>query len=183
MLKAIETHYKGYRFRSRLEARWAVFFDAIGVKWVYEKEGFDLGESGLYLPDFWLPAVYDRGGRRGVWAEIKGQEPTTEESAKCESLAQSSGYSVNLFVGLPGEYGEGGYQFTVWPPDRPYISWDHNMVFHRCSVCRAVKIEFSNDYYDCFGCGRGTCTQFNTDIDLAFARAKSARFEHGENPR
>ncbi len=38
--KAIETLYKGYRFRSRLEARWAVFFDALGLKWEYEKEGF-----------------------------------------------------------------------------------------------------------------------------------------------
>jgi hypothetical protein len=28
-IKAIETSYKGYRFRSRLEARWAVFFDAL----------------------------------------------------------------------------------------------------------------------------------------------------------
>jgi len=54
-IKAIETRYKGYRFRSRLEARWAVFFDAIGTKWEYEVEGFDLGEHGWYLPDFWLP--------------------------------------------------------------------------------------------------------------------------------
>lgn len=30
-MKAIETRYKGYRFRSRLEARWAVFFDALGL--------------------------------------------------------------------------------------------------------------------------------------------------------
>jgi hypothetical protein len=44
VIKAIETRYKGYRFRSRLEARWAVFFDALGVEWEYEKEGFDLGE-------------------------------------------------------------------------------------------------------------------------------------------
>ena len=29
MIKAIETVYNGYRFRSRLEARWAVFFDAL----------------------------------------------------------------------------------------------------------------------------------------------------------
>ena len=53
-LKAIETQYKGYRFRSRLEARWAVFFDACGVEWLYENEGYDL-PSGYYLPDFWLP--------------------------------------------------------------------------------------------------------------------------------
>lgn len=29
-IKAIETEYDGHRFRSRLEARWAVFFNAIG---------------------------------------------------------------------------------------------------------------------------------------------------------
>lgn len=51
-IKAIETVYKGYRFRSRLEARWAVFFDALDIEWEYEKEGYDLGEFGWYLPDF-----------------------------------------------------------------------------------------------------------------------------------
>ena len=39
-IKAIETIYNGYRFRSRLEARWAVFFDEIGIKYEYEKEGY-----------------------------------------------------------------------------------------------------------------------------------------------
>jgi hypothetical protein len=38
----IETLYRGYRFRSRLEARWAVFFDVAGIPWQYEVEGFDL---------------------------------------------------------------------------------------------------------------------------------------------
>jgi hypothetical protein len=41
-MQAIETAYNGYRFRSRLEARWAVFFDALGIRYQYEKEGFDL---------------------------------------------------------------------------------------------------------------------------------------------
>lgn len=54
-IKAIETSYKGYRFRSRLEARWAVALDKLGIKWEYEKEGYDLGDLGYYLPDFWLP--------------------------------------------------------------------------------------------------------------------------------
>ena len=35
-LKAIETEYRGYRFRSRLEARWAVFFDVCKVKWEHK---------------------------------------------------------------------------------------------------------------------------------------------------
>ena len=39
-IKAIETTYKGYRFRSRLEARWAVFFETLGIRWKYENEGY-----------------------------------------------------------------------------------------------------------------------------------------------
>jgi hypothetical protein len=35
----METRYRGYRFRSRSEARWAVFFDAAGVGWSYGDEG------------------------------------------------------------------------------------------------------------------------------------------------
>lgn len=38
-LKPINTRYKGYLFRSRLEARWAVFLDSLGITWEYEKEG------------------------------------------------------------------------------------------------------------------------------------------------
>ena len=52
-IKPIETEYKGYRFRSRLEARWAVFFDACGFKWDYEPEGYEVG-GVKYLPDFRL---------------------------------------------------------------------------------------------------------------------------------
>ena len=51
IIKPIETVYKGYRFRSRLEARWAVFFDAFGLVWQYESEGYQL-PNGWYLPDF-----------------------------------------------------------------------------------------------------------------------------------
>lgn len=54
-MHAIETIYKGYRFRSRLEARYAIFFDALNVKWDYEIEGYDLDDYGWYLPDFWFP--------------------------------------------------------------------------------------------------------------------------------
>lgn len=62
-MKAIQTRYKGYRFRSRLEARWAVFFDALSLKWEYEPEGFET-RAGWYLPDFYLPEM-------DIWAEVK----------------------------------------------------------------------------------------------------------------
>lgn len=44
---AIPTTYRNVSFRSRLEARWAVFFDHIG--WAWEYEPLDL--KG-YIPDF-----------------------------------------------------------------------------------------------------------------------------------
>lgn len=96
MLKAIETRYKGYRFRSRLEARWAVFFDALGLAWDYEIEGFDLGDAGLYLPDFWLR-------EHNVWIEIKGQKPTEDEKKKGLRLISLSGNPLLLVSGMPEE--------------------------------------------------------------------------------
>lgn len=47
--RGIPTTHAGTRFRSRLEARWAAFFDAIG--WAWEYEPFDLDG---YIPDFVL---------------------------------------------------------------------------------------------------------------------------------
>jgi nucleoside 2-deoxyribosyltransferase len=54
-LTPIETEYAGYRFRSRLEARWAYYFDLCRIRWAYESEGFMLSDGQRYLPDFWLP--------------------------------------------------------------------------------------------------------------------------------
>lgn len=56
-IKPIETYYNGYRFRSRLEARWAVFFDELNIEYQYEPEGFELSNGMKYLPDFFLPTL------------------------------------------------------------------------------------------------------------------------------
>ena len=71
-ITAIETRYAGCHFRSRLEARWAVFFDHLGIRWEYEPEGIMVGwrlalrgETFPYLPDFWLPEYR-------LWVEVKG---------------------------------------------------------------------------------------------------------------
>lgn len=93
-LAPIQTQYRNHLFRSRLEARWAVFFDTLGVKWAYEHEGYDLGALGWYLPDFFIPSWT-------LWVEIKGQDPTLDELAKCEALAGVTQQAVALFVGVP----------------------------------------------------------------------------------
>lgn len=88
MIQAIETRYKGYRFRSRLEARWAVFFDAVGLEWIYEPEGFDLGDTtGWYLPDF--KVRYSASGN-WQWIEVKPEAPTVDEYLKIADLHYKS---------------------------------------------------------------------------------------------
>jgi hypothetical protein len=42
----IPTRYNGITFRSRLEARWAVFWDVLGVRYFYEYEGYELPSGG-----------------------------------------------------------------------------------------------------------------------------------------
>jgi hypothetical protein len=94
-MKVIETRFDGYIFRSRTEARWAVFFKTAGIRYEYEKEGFDL-DGRWYLPDFWLRDVQ-------LWLEVKGGEPTAEERALCKELATASGYGVMLAIGAPDQ--------------------------------------------------------------------------------
>jgi hypothetical protein len=72
MIKAIETRYNGYRFRSRLEARWAVFFDSLRWQWRYEHEGYRIGwhedDAIAWLPDF---EVITPSGQH-LYVEVKG---------------------------------------------------------------------------------------------------------------
>lgn len=74
-MKAIETTYKGYRFRSRLEAKWAIFFSELGLKWEYEPEGFDLGDGVLYLPDFRVTSPQGQV----TWYEVKPENVKSDK--------------------------------------------------------------------------------------------------------
>jgi len=98
-MQAIETIYKGRRFRSRLEARWAIFFDAIDVGWEYETEGFQIGSS-KYLTDFKLlsfgPTKVD------LFVEIKPRKPSIEEIGKCYEVAVGTHTDMLLLCGTPG---------------------------------------------------------------------------------
>jgi hypothetical protein len=66
-MKPLPTYYDGVTFRSRTEARWAVFFNKIGWEWKYEDQGFELDGGGSYLPDFSikLPNMNE------WWVEVK----------------------------------------------------------------------------------------------------------------
>lgn len=101
-IPAIETEYAGHRFRSRLEARWAVFFDAMGIKWIYEPQGYELGNGQKYLPDFWLPGAFN-----SCWVEVKGS-PTEADWIKLHAATAADG--------LPLSYEEGQRPCDVLEP-------------------------------------------------------------------
>lgn len=44
-------------FRSRLEARWALYFDALGFDWKYEPFRFPIGQGNTYTPDFEVEGI------------------------------------------------------------------------------------------------------------------------------
>lgn len=89
----IETKYKGYKFKSPLAAKWAVFFDELGLPYEYKKEGFDIGGE-YYVPGLWVPVW-------NAFIEIKREQPTKGEIRKAKILNKKSGKKVLIFSGLP----------------------------------------------------------------------------------
>ncbi len=93
-IQAIPTRYKGWFFRSRLEARWAVFFESMEIEFVYEIGPTRLTESIVYLPDFYFPCL-------DWYAEVKPFAFTPEERWKVDALVQQTGQGCLLLPGPP----------------------------------------------------------------------------------
>lgn len=98
-IRAIPTGYNGTRFRSRLEARWAAFFDLVGWKWDYEP--VDLRG---WTPDFVI------NGKAAIYVEVKPiQWGTDRYSYPTMELAQfekvrSPGLNCDLLLLGAGPY-------------------------------------------------------------------------------
>lgn len=167
-MKSIDTFYNGNYYRSRLEARWAYFFDRLGVKYLYEPEGFKHGNE-RYLPDFYLPETYLRNNEgKGVYIEIKHQNFKEANFSKHwfdENLVLFCGPPLVNIWGVWGNYG-----FQIYP------YWDNAMNFWICKDCKTTKIEFSEGSYNrCPECYR------SCDKELLLFVATDTqylRFEH-----
>lgn len=164
-LKAIETVYNGYRFRSRLEARWAVFFGALRIPYEYEPEGFDLG--GLwYLPDFRLPGgfVYwpsaglDRAWETSgpAWVEIKPSGGIPHDAWERALRLSAADSPVAIMEDAPYCEARGGvlyakyhgtlFQDGEFQAGRP--------CWQQCLVCDTIELtsDYGAAYYSCFMC-------------------------------
>ena len=105
--RALDTHYNGDNFRSRLPARWAVFFSTAGIDYLYETERFDLGDGQTYLPDFYLKRgirfLGEEKPRGDVWVTVKpAAELITEERRKVAAFVQETGKNILLIASHPG---------------------------------------------------------------------------------
>ena len=171
-IRAIETRYAGCRFRSRAEARWAVFFDTLGIPWRYEPEGFSLS-SGPYLPDFYLPSL-------DVFVEVKGQAPNANETLKARDLAQESGKIVYLFVRGPKRI-VGGEEDAQQDAEAYFPNGDYDSGYWWCACdrCAATGIAWhglADRLCKCYEEGERNPQYDAPPIRESYEAATSARF-------
>lgn len=127
----ISTRYAGHYFRSRTEARWALFFDQLGIEYEYELEGYVI--AGLpYLPDFYLP-------EQRCWVEVKPARPegvSKEEEEKAALLAEGRGELVLLVTGSPGKK-----EFLAFFLDRTLgVCRRDDLVWWECPDCLQIGL-------------------------------------------
>lgn len=204
-INPIPTKYNGVTFRSRLEARWAVFFDCMGAPYQYEPQGIILPSGEWYLPDFYLPKC-DRV------IEIKYQTYKADSFAAFHSrqnwgdpeVQRKYAGFINRLVLVQGE--PDGVECPYSEANRYSAStdWDDAYLWCTCPECGLLGIEF-NGRSDRMICKQSYCTHKKqylnngcciswhgdkgyTHDDPAIARAadtaRSAKFgrEHQETP-
>ena len=179
-IQIIETEYKGYHFRSRTEARWAVFFDSMGIEWEYEPEGFKLEGGYNYLPDFYLPKL-------NIWVEVKGIF-TDKDEQKLYRFENMNNIGAIYCVGqIPPDVDD----IVEWVYDKYKDTGIYNNGFMDfpylpcvCPTCGKFGFQFE-------GRGSRICrhddddkgyTYNNPKILSAYKAARQARFEHKETP-
>lgn len=207
-MTAIETIYNGYRFRSRLEARWAVFFDAGGIKYEYEPEGVDDGDV-KYLPDFYLPEF-------DLWVEVKPDRPNAREELKkplqCVIDNKIKRLMILPNVPAPSDCEYWWYPFVYYhngsqcaeaakciitPGNHEllvrtdlFVGYENAKGFYSVDAYNAIRIDLTpiNDRTLDYGCDDPLrWTDGEPDVDgitllhNAYKAARQARFEHGEN--
>lgn len=197
-IAAIETHYGGCRFRSRLEARWAVFFDRMHWPWIYEPQGFELSwrlslvDGPLtYLPDFHLPGLR-------LWVEVKGVWASPFDCHKfINAAAALAGCPLDGYDGV----------MVLGPVPRPMELWQPWILHtHKgdlvaqplgdwgkawCGAGQIIASDVGGDIYQ-GGAGHHSLSHWQEvllagapqphsyAIDDALTAARSARFEYGQ---
>ncbi len=94
-IEAIKTTYRSIEYKSRLEARTALFFHCLGLNFEYEPKYFEIEKDFWYVPDFYLRDLE-------MWIEIKGPDMYEEAQIKAEGLCQMTSQLVEVWCGNLG---------------------------------------------------------------------------------
>lgn len=144
MIAGIPTEYRNVMFRSRLEARWARFFDAVRWPWIYEP--IDLNN---YVPDFILQF------EAPLLLEVKpALDPNFMRPAE-DKIDRSGWHAEAVVVGadiwelhraapLLGRIGE----LSEVPGER---TWGEARMFY-CLDCKSVSIYSDDGSWRCRKC-------------------------------
>ena len=193
-IKPIQTYYDGHLFRSRLEARWAVVFNALSVPYEYEPEGFDLGDGLYYLPDFRVKCYGCRGNYKrqqpfDLYIEVKGKM-TEEDAAKIKRFARwydektyeplyLGRYPLLIVDSIPGE----GHATNIDDYGLGYDLSAFNYETIDGDYFGAYPAATRDGKFYLFG---ADSNYINDDdaarMERAYRIARCARFEHGERP-
>lgn len=177
-IAAKETVYNGYRFRSKLEAKWAVFFDKLNVPYQYEPEAFRCSDGSQYTPDFYLPESFLRSHtRKGLYLEIKPLGFSRHFSSENQAYARRISTALQtsnlcLFTGEPYDLA-----FGPWNDSNEQLcpEYDNYMVLMYCDECGSLKADFNEGQYRyCPNCEADT--EFYT-MKKAATEARQYRFQ------
>jgi hypothetical protein len=173
-IQPIQTAYHGCLFRSRLEARWAVFFDTLQIPWEYEPEGFQTS-AGPYLPDFRIQF------RRHVWTWFEVKSDMAPPADPRHRAFADAGEYLTVARGLPESFAD---QFiprqpkliTLDPPPRggwQQVGWecwkfDSHLGLTSITAAQYEQIPLRQ------------LPRRGARINQAYRAARSARFEHGQ---
>lgn len=159
---SIPEQYRGIRMRSRLEVKYAKFFDCHRVKWSYEPEGFQI--LGVrYLPDFYLPDI------RTI-VEVKGVLDPTDVKKLAALVPAAAKNDVMTVLAEPGEpvrfrlchptpemerqaQEDPGIAEAVGWAFEPECDINEDVALVRCATCQAWYFIDSSASWQCTACG------------------------------
>lgn len=119
------TTHRGFTFRSRLEARYALFFDELGLSWQYEPDGFAIDESTRYVPDFRLTGL-------STWIEVKPE--ISDDALDAAALLAKLGGNAFVAIDAPS-------RMLLLPAARESIRETENLhTWTQCTRCGRLAI-------------------------------------------
>ena len=149
-IKAIETEYNSVKYRSKNEARWAVFLDCLGIDFEYEPQGYEMTDGGKkikYLPDFFIQkqTVFDKD----LYLEIKPSSDdiiiSEYDSSKVHAFSKHKAITI---LGSLKSYkddlcsGDGSIAWGKYGLHGPFGS-DYGFLFCQCVECGCYGFEFN----------------------------------------